>query len=181
VLHSEEINYTDYVEKCIVGREYNFKLPTDYSFKVIREHPFQLTFGDNTVTIAIIAQQFQRLPSELIFAQCVLQTMRLSVLTYGIVRINKRVTCITNEVLTSKHDCVFDLFAYELHLPQQLANCKLFAQSCSKHPRCDYYPGGTLYCTKQSRRVFKQPQCPCIFCVKIGPPSLKSLLMSYTK
>jgi len=39
--------------------------------------------------------------------------MRLSSLTYGIVCINKRVTYRTNEVLTSKHDCVFDLFDYE--------------------------------------------------------------------
>ena len=83
--------------------------------------------------------------------------MRLSALMYGIVRINKRVTCITNEVLTSKHDFLCDLFAYELHLPQKLDNCKFFAKSCSKQPRCDYFPGGTLYCTKQSHRVFKQP------------------------
>ena len=101
--------------------------------------------------------------------------MRLSSLTYGIVRINTRVTRITNEVLTSKRGCVFDLFAYELHLPQQSANCKLFARSSSKHPRCDYYPRGNLYCTKRSHRVLKQPQCPCKLCVKIGPASLKSL------
>ena len=82
--------------------------------------------------------------------------MRLSSETYGIVRINKRVTCITNEVLTSKHDCLFHLFTYELHLSQQLANCKVFAQSSLKHPRCDYYPTGTLYCTKRSHRVLKQ-------------------------
>ena len=73
------------------------------------------------------------------------KTMRLSSLAYGIVRINDRSTCIADEVVTSKRDCVFDLFAYELHLPQQLANCKLFAESCSKYRRCDYYPVGTLY------------------------------------
>jgi len=117
---------------------------------------------------------FRRLPSELIFAQCVLKT-RLSSLTYGIVRINKRVAFITNQVLTSKYDCVFDLFAYELHFPQQLANCKLFAQSCSKHRICDYYRRGTLYCTKRSHRVLQQTMCPCKLCVKIVPPSLKSL------
>ena len=87
--------------------------------------------------------------------------MRLSSLAYVIVRINNRVTCITNEVLTSKHDRVFGLFAYELHLPQQITNCKLFAQSCSKHPRYDYYARGSLYCTKESHRVFKHPQCHC--------------------
>jgi hypothetical protein len=154
------------------------KLPTDYSFKVFTEHRFQLTFGGATVIIIIEARQFQKLPSELIFTQCVLKTMCLSSLTYGIVRINKRVTCITNEVLIYKHDCVFGLFAYELHLPQQLANCKLFVQSSSKHTRCDYYRRGTLYCTKQSHGVLKQPQCPCKLCVKIGPPSLKSLCVN---
>jgi hypothetical protein len=80
-----------------------------------------------------------------------------------------------NELLTSKDDYMFDFFNYEIHLPQQLANCKLFAQSCSKHPRIDYYSTGTLYCTKRSHRVLKQPQCPCKLCVKIGPASLKSL------
>ena len=38
VLHSEMLNYADYVEKCIVGKERTFKLPTDYSFKVVTEH-----------------------------------------------------------------------------------------------------------------------------------------------
>jgi hypothetical protein len=70
-LHSEEVNYAVYDEKCIVGKDCTFKLPTDYSFKVFTEHGFQLTFGDSTVTIIIQARQFQILPSELIFAQCV--------------------------------------------------------------------------------------------------------------
>jgi len=102
------------------------------------------------------------------------KTMSLSSLTYGIVRINKHVTCITNEVVTSKHDCVFDLFDYELHLPQQLASRKLFEQRRYKHPRCDYYPRGTMCCTKRSHLVLKQPQGPCKLCVKIGHPSLKT-------
>jgi len=54
------------------------------------------------------------------------KTIRSSSLTYGIVLINNRGTCITNEVLISKHDFVLDLFAYELHLSQQLAKHKLF-------------------------------------------------------
>jgi len=36
---------------------------------------------------------------------------------------NKRLTYITNQVLTSKHDCALEFFDYELHLPQQLGNC----------------------------------------------------------
>jgi len=72
------------------------------------------------------------------------KTISLSSLVYGTVCINNRVTFITNEVLTSKHDCVFDLFAYELHLPQQLTNGRFLAQSFSKHPKYEYYLGGTL-------------------------------------
>ena len=66
--------------------------------------------------------------------------MRSSSLAYGIVCIKNRVTCITNEVLTSKHDSVFDMFACELHLPQKLTECNLFAQSCSKHPYVTIMP-----------------------------------------
>ena len=43
------------------------------SFIVVTEHRFQLTFGGERVTVIIEAQQLQRLPSELIFAQCVLK------------------------------------------------------------------------------------------------------------
>ena len=32
---SEKINYEDYVKKCIVSKECTFKLPKDYSFKVV--------------------------------------------------------------------------------------------------------------------------------------------------
>jgi len=66
-------------------------------------------FGGETVTIWSEARQVPKLPSELIFAQSVLKTMRLSPLAYGTVCINKRVTYITNEVLTSKHECRFDV------------------------------------------------------------------------
>jgi len=79
VLHSEKLNYADHVEKFIVSKERTFKLPTDYSFKVVTEHRFQLTFGGVTVTKSIEARKFQKLPSELGFAQCVLK-MRLSTL-----------------------------------------------------------------------------------------------------
>jgi len=73
VMHIEKLNYAYYVEKCFLGKECNFKFSTDYSFKVVVGHRFQLTFGGETVTISIVARQFQRLPSELIFAQCVLK------------------------------------------------------------------------------------------------------------
>jgi len=81
VLQSEKLKYADYIEKCIDGKECTFKFPTDYSFKVVTERRFQLTFGGETVTIYIQARRFPSLPSELIFAQGVLKTMRLSSLT----------------------------------------------------------------------------------------------------
>ena len=69
VLCSEKLNYADYVEKCIDGKECIFKFPTDYYFNVVTEHRFQLTFGVETVTISFEARQFPKLQSELIFAQ----------------------------------------------------------------------------------------------------------------
>jgi len=42
-------------------------LPTDYSFKVVTEHRFLLTFVGETLTIIIEERQFQRLQSEPIF------------------------------------------------------------------------------------------------------------------
>ena len=104
--------------------------------------------------------------------------MRLLSLVYGVVCIKKRVTYITNQVLSSKHDCVCDLFDINLRLPKRLANCTSFTQSCSKHPLHDYFSTGTLYCTKRTHRKFKQPQCSCKLCIKDTPPSLKSLCVN---
>jgi len=51
-------------KKCIAGKVCTFKFPTDYNFKIVTEHCFQLTFGGETVTISIEAQ-FPKLPSEI--------------------------------------------------------------------------------------------------------------------
>jgi len=142
VLCCEKLNYADYVDKYIASKEYivTYKTHTgDY---------FELSSSNETILLSFEARQFPKLPSELEFAQSVLKRMRLSSLAHGILCINKRVTYITNELLTSRHDCVFDLFDIDLQLPKRLANCKLFTRSCSEHPLCDYYPGSTIYCTK---------------------------------
>ena len=70
---------------------------------------------------------------------------------------------------------MFDLFDIYFHIPKLIANCKLFTRSCSERPLCEYYPGATVYCTKQTHRVLKEPQCPFKLCMIDGPASLKSL------
>ena len=138
-LCSGKLNYADYDEKCIASKECSVTYETH---TVIY---FELSSINEKIALSFEARQFPKLPSELLIAQTVLKRMRLSSLAYGIVGIKKRVTYITNEVLTSRHDCVFDLFDIDLHLPKRLANFKLFTQSCSEHPLCDYYPCATLY------------------------------------
>ena len=90
---------------------------------------------------------------------------------------NKRVTYVINEVLTSRHHCVFDLFDIYLQLTKRIATCK-FTRSCSEHHLCDYYSGGKFYCTKQNYRVLKESQCHCKLCVKDRPACLKSLCVN---
>jgi hypothetical protein len=128
VLCSEKLNYADYVEKYIAGKECTFKFHTSCDFKVVTEYRFQLTFGGETVTISIEARQFPKLPSEPIFAQSVLKKIQLTSLACGIVGVNKCVTYITNKVLTSKHDCVYERYTYDLDLTKKLAGCTLYTQ-----------------------------------------------------
>jgi hypothetical protein len=73
VLCSEEINYSDYIEKYISWNMYIFMFLTKYNFEFVTEHHFQLTFGGETVTISFEARLFHILPSETIFAQSVLK------------------------------------------------------------------------------------------------------------
>ena len=82
----------------------------------------------------------EKLPSELTYAYSVLSKIRLSSLAYVIVSVNNPVTYITNEVLTSRHNCVSRLFDYDLHARKRLANCRLYTNYCSAHPYKKFLP-----------------------------------------
>ena len=146
-----------------------------------------LTSGKDEVIIEFQSRFFGgKLMSELIFAQSVLKNIKLSSLAYGVVCINKRLTYITNETLTSRHECIFDPGAINLNSPRRLANCKDDISFCDENPSpMDIFPAGVLFCTKRSHSQSRNNQCQCKLCVKTGPASLKSLcvnkLWSFTK
>ena len=116
--------------------------------------------------------------SELIFAQSVLKNIQLSSLVYGVVCIKKRLTYITNETLTSRHECIFDLGAFNLNSTRRLANCKTDISFCDKNPQMDIFTPGVLFCTKRSHNRSRNNQYQCKLCVKTGPASLKSLCVN---
>jgi len=88
-----------------------------------KENCFQLTSGKETIVISLEARiVHEKLPSELTYAYSVLSKTRMSSLAYGMVSVNNRVTYIMNEVLTSRHNRLSDLFAYNFHAPKRLAN-----------------------------------------------------------
>jgi len=86
----------------------------------------------------------------------------------------KQLTYITNDVLTSRHKCKFDMFALDLDTPRRLANCKLYTRFCARHPPTDTFPTGILFCCKRSQNSLWNNQCQCKLCVKSGPASTKS-------
>ena len=43
--------------------------------------------------------------------------IQLSSLTYEIVNVNKRITYITDEVLISRHECLFECYTCDINLP----------------------------------------------------------------
>ena len=98
----ETLNYAVYIEEYIASKEYSF------TYKAHTWDDFELSSVNERIELTFEARQFWKMPSELIFVQSVLKRLRLSSLAFGIVCINKRVTYITNEVLTSRHDCVFE-------------------------------------------------------------------------
>jgi len=105
---------------------------------------------------------------------CAAARICLSSLVYGIVSLKCRVTCTTNEVLTSRHDCVFEMNTCNLDLPKKLDNCKIYTRYCSMH-RNKTWSFYILYFTKKAYRLFKEDQCYCKLCVKNGTASLKLL------
>jgi hypothetical protein len=95
------------------------------------------------------------------------------------VSVRKRVTYITNQVLTSKHECVVNSFANDFHLPKQLADCKLCTQYCSAYPKSkEYVLEKSLFSSKKFHRMPGEQQCHCKLCVKDGPGILNSLCVN---
>ena len=111
VLYYEQLNYEDYIKKCIASKD------CCVSYKTHTGCYFKLSSGGETIAVSFETKTIHgRLPSSLIFAQSVLKKIHLSSLAYGIVSTNKRVTYITNEVLTSKQDYLFEVYTCNLHL-----------------------------------------------------------------
>ena len=65
VLRNEELNYENYIEKCVVDKE------CSVCYKSHTEHYFPLSYQSERIFISFEARLFPKLPSEIIFAQCV--------------------------------------------------------------------------------------------------------------
>jgi hypothetical protein len=168
VICNERINYAEYIKKFIAGKE--------CTLKIFDKNSFLLTSGCDTVLLSFKARLIHGRPKPgLIFAQSALRGMRLSSLAYGIVCLNKRITYITNDMLTSKHECKFDICDLDLDQLKRLADCKLYSSFCTKHPQLDLLPEEILFCSKRSHNLYWKNECQCKLCVKTGPASLKSL------
>jgi len=143
------------------------------------EQFFKLSYGVETVSVSFQKTLFPELPSEVVFADSVLSSTRLSSLTYGIVSIDRYVTCITNEVLASRHDCMFERYiCVYLNLPKILTGCNSQTLRCSMYPK-DPKLFWTLHCTKSSHHYSREKyQCRCRLCAKDKPSSLKSLCVN---
>jgi len=165
------INYADHIEKFIAGKECTFKL--------LAENSLLLTSSCDSVLISFETKLIHgRLPPGLILTQSALRKMRLSSVAYGVLCIKKGLTYITNDVLTSRYECKFDMFALDLDRPKRLANCKLYTKFCSRHPLIHIFPTGILFCSKRSYNLSWKNEVQCKLCVKTGPASLKSLCVN---
>jgi hypothetical protein len=113
------------------------------------------------------------LPSTLTLAYNALTKMRISSLAHGIVFVNGRVTFITSEVLSSRHDCMSNIFAYNLRAPMQLAGCKFYNRYFNRR-LTKRLTSGTLSLSR-NHIAYTGTVHVLVNCVKRGPSSLKSL------
>jgi hypothetical protein len=124
VHYNDKIKYSDYIEKRISGKQFTV------SFKSYEHNYFTFSSSEKTVGITFETRTMEGwLPSVLIFAYAVLNKIRLSSLSYGIVRVSvhNRVT----HVLTSRHGCVLDVYAFYVTTPRRHAICKFYTSPCA--------------------------------------------------
>jgi hypothetical protein len=89
-------------------------------------------------------------------------------MAYSVVCIYKRLTYITNDTFTSRHECILDTSAFDLNLPRRLANCKADIGLCDEYSPIVLSRVGELFCTKRSHNRSRNNQCQCKLCVKTG-------------
>ena len=111
------------------------------------------------------------------FAQSVLKNVQLGCLVYGIITIKGRVTSITNEVLSSRHNCVIEVYFCDYESPVRLANCTAYIRHCPLHTDYSCFKQ-VLHFTKNPSLMSKYTKCRCKLCVKDKPPNLKSLCVN---
>jgi len=103
--------------------------------------------------------------------------IQLGCLAYGIITDKGRGTCITNEVMSSTHGCVFQVYFCEFDPLIRLANCKAYTQYCPLHPD-NACLNQILYSPQKPRCLSAYTKCHCKLCVKDKPSSLKSLCVN---
>jgi len=106
------------------------------------------------ILITFQTRIFPELPSELMFAQSVLKNIQLGCLVYGITTIKGHVTCITNEVLSLKQSCVFEVYFCDYESPVELANCTAYIRYCPLHTDDSCFRQ-VLHFTKNPRQMSK--------------------------
>jgi len=154
VLCSEKLNYVDYIEKFIAGKEHS-----------------------ESIALSFEARHFPEVLSELILALSILKKIFLSSLAFGIVCINKRVTYITNEVLRSNMTVCLNVKILNCYYLKTwlAANFTRGTVQCIVKRTCPFY---LLHCKKKSHNLFRESQCHCKICVKDGPANLESLCVN---
>ena len=129
-LYNEKLNYENYIEKYIGNLECIFVLChiQDIISKLVSNRDF---------FYFVWYKKFPKLPSEILFAQIDFNKIQLVCVAYAILTVKGLVTCITNDVTSSRHDCVFKVYLCEFDSPIRLANCKAHTQYCPQK-RYDY-------------------------------------------
>jgi hypothetical protein len=94
------------------------------------QNNFKLLSGSNKAKISFKARLIhEQLPSELKFFPKRFKKNAFIVSSLRCCVYQKRLKYITNYVLTSTHECKFDVFALDLDRHRRLANCKLYTGS----------------------------------------------------
>jgi hypothetical protein len=110
--------YAHYIQECIEVKDYIIS-DTGNNFLISYYGEIICVYFETRIVDTGI-------PSALSFAYNVLTEMLIFSLAYGIVYVKNRVTFLTCEVLTSLHDCVSNLFDYNLNAPMELAGSKVY-------------------------------------------------------
>jgi hypothetical protein len=169
VLCNDELTHSEYTEKVVSSEQCTTCVSGEKDY-------FTLSSGGETVLLIFETRVMEgKLSSVLTFTYDLLRNLLQSSIPYAVACVDSRIMFITNEMQTSRHDCLYgqrtayckwfkriyyEDFDYLKKIPNRLADCEYFnSKNSLRHRYMTESYWYSIFCTRKVHQWWRLPEC----------------------